>query len=153
MSTLAINKRANYDYEILENYEAGLVLTGQEVKAVRAGQISLKGSYVVFHGGDHPQAFLINAHIGHYKPAGPLANYNPTRSRRLLLKKKELNHLFGRTTNEGLTVIPLKLYTKGSLLKLEIALGRGKKKYDKRQAIRKREWDKKRRTLTKQIRG
>ena len=150
MSTLAVNKRANYDYEILENYEAGIVLTGQEVKAIRAGQIRLKGSYVVFHGGNHLQAFLINAHVGHYKPAGALTDYNPTRSRRLLLKKKELHHLFGRTINEGLTVIPLKLYTKGSLLKLGIALGRGKKKYDKRQAIRKREWDKKRRTLTKQ---
>lgn len=152
MPVVAINKRASYDYEILEDYEAGLVLTGYEVKAAKAGQVSLKGSHVVFRGGQHgqPQAYLINAHISLYRLAGAIGDYDPTRSRRLLLNKKQLNHLFGRASAEGLTVVPLKLYTKDSLLKLAIALVRGKKKFDKRQAIKEREWERKRRTLTKQ---
>jgi SsrA-binding protein len=152
MPALAINKRASYDYEILEDYEAGLVLVGYEVKAAKAGQVSLKGSHVVFRGSQQgqPQAYLINAHISLYRLAGTVNDYDPTRSRRLLLNKKQLNHLFGRTSAEGLTVVPLKLYTKGSLLKLAIALVRGKKKFDKRRAIKERDWERQRRTLTKQ---
>jgi SsrA-binding protein len=152
MPVLAINKRANYDYEILEDYEAGLVLVGHEVKAAKAGQVSLKGSHVVFSGSQQgqPQAYLLNAHISLYRLAGTINDYDPTRSRRLLLNKKQLNHLFGRTSAEGLTVVPLKLYTKGSLLKLAIALVRGKKKFDKRRAIKERDWERQRRTLTKQ---
>ena len=152
MPVLAINKRASYDYEILEDYEAGLVLVGYEVKAAKAGQVSLKGSHVVFRGSQQsqPQAYLLNAHISLYRLAGTINDYDPTRSRRLLLNKKQLNHLFGRTSAEGLTVVPLKLYTKGSLLKLAIALVRGKKKFDKRRAIKERDWERQRRTLTKQ---
>lgn len=152
MPVLAVNKRASYDYEILEDYEAGLVLAGYEVKAAKAGQVSLKGSHVVFRLSDQgqPQAYLLNAHISRYRLAGTIGDYEPTRSRRLLLKRKQLNYLYGRTSAEGLTVVPLKLYTKDSLLKLAIALVRGKKKFDKRQAIKERDWEKKRRTLTKQ---
>jgi len=154
MPVLALNKRVSYDYEILEDYEAGLILAGYEVKAAKAGQVSLKGSHVIFRTTPQhpPQAYLINAHISRYRLAGSLGDYEPTRSRRLLLKRKQLNYLFGRTSAEGLTVVPLKLYTKDSLLKLAIVLVRGKKKYDKRQAIKKRDWERKRRTLTKQTR-
>lgn len=152
MPVLAVNKRASYDYEILEETEAGLVLAGYEVKAAKAGQVSLKGSHVVFKTSDtgQPQAYLINAHISLYRSAGSITDYDPTRSRKLLLKRKQLNYLFGKTSAEGLTVVPSKLYTKDSLLKLAIVLVRGKKKYDKRQAIKERDWERKRRTLTKQ---
>lgn len=152
MPVLAVNKRVNYDYEILEELEAGLVLAGFEVKAAKAGQISLKGSHIVFRSNinNQPQAYLLNAHISLYKKAGPRPDYEPTRSRRLLLKRKQLNHLFGRASTEGLTVVPLKLYTKDSLLKLAVVLVRGKKKHDKRQSIKERDWQRKRRTLTKQ---
>lgn len=152
MPALAVNKRASYDYEILEDFEAGLVLAGYEVKAAKAGQVSLKGSHVVFKLNEkgQPQAYLLNAHISRYRLAGAIGDYEPTRSRRLLLKRKQLDYLYGRTSAEGLTVVPLKLYTKDSLLKLAIALVRGKKKFDKRQAIKERDWERKRRTLTKQ---
>lgn len=136
MSTLSLNKKAKFDFEILQKYEAGLVLTGQEVKSVRYGSVSLNGGYITFHSNE---AFLINVHIPKYKFAGNLKNYDPERSRKLLLKTKEISYLRGKSEERGLTIIPLSLYTKGRHLKLEMAVVRGKKKFDKRESIKKRE--------------
>lgn len=130
------NKRAFYDYEILEKYEAGLVLSGQEVKAVRAKTVSLKGSYVTLKNG---VPFLINAHISPYKHAGKIKNYEPTRSRKLLLNKSEIKSLIGKLQQKGLTLVPLSLYNKHRRIKLEFALAKGKKQYDKRESIKSRE--------------
>ncbi len=137
MPTLATNKRARYDYEILETFEAGLKLLGHEVKAARAGLMSLKASYVTITG-KGPE--LLNAHIGKYKSAGELKEYDTTRSRPLLLKKKEIRQLRGKIHEQGLTLVPLSVYTAHNLLKLEFGLAKGKSKFDKRQSIKEREW-------------
>lgn len=150
MPRLAQNKKANFDYELLEKYEAGLVLLGHEVKAVRAGQVSLKGSFISLRTkGGKTELYLIGCQISPYKQAGPLPEYNQTRERKLLLKGEEISRLLGRKQTEGLTLIPLQIYTKHSFLKLEFAVARGKKKYDKREAIKKREVDRNLRSLTK----
>jgi len=150
MPQLAQNKKANFDYELLEKYEAGLVLFGHEVKAVRAGQLSLKGSYIsVRTKGGKTELYLIGCQISPYKQAGSLPDYNQTRERKLLLKKEEIKKLVGKKQTEGLTLIPLKIYTNHSFLKLEFAIARGKKKYDKRASIKKREVDRQLRTLIK----
>lgn len=137
--SLAQNKKAQFDYEILEKFQAGLVLTGAEVKAAKDGQISLKGAYVNFHNGE---AYLLNAHIGAYKPAGKLPDYDPTHSRRLLLHKKEIRYLQGKTQEKGLTIVPISVYTNNRFVKVEIAVARGKQKYDKRETIKRRDLDK-----------
>lgn len=136
MPILATNKRAIFDYEILETWEAGLVLSGAEVKAMREGQISLKGAYVTLNQGE---LWLINAHISPYKKARMDPGYEPTRRRKLLLKKTEIKRLLGQRQQAGLTIVPLKVYTKRHHLKLEIGLGRGRKKFDKRELIKKRD--------------
>ncbi|MDH4330362.1 MAG: SsrA-binding protein SmpB [Candidatus Moranbacteria bacterium] len=136
MPTLATNKRAGFDYELLDRYEAGLVLSGQEVKSAKTGHISLKGSYVTLREGE---LFLINAKIPKYKFAGELKNYDSERSRKLLLKKSEIKSLIGKIKSQGLTLVPIRVYTKKRLLKLEFAIGRGKKKFDKRESIKKSE--------------
>lgn len=136
--SLAQNKKALFDYEILHKFEAGLVLTGAETKAVKDGQISLKGAYVTFHNGE---AYLLNAHISAYKPAGQPTDYDPTASRRLLLHKKEIRYLQGKTQEKGLTIVPLSVYTKHRFVKVEIAVGRGKQMFDKRETIKKRDLD------------
>jgi SsrA-binding protein len=125
---LATNKRAHHDYEILDSFEAGLELTGTEVKAARSGKVQLKDSYVEFRDG---QAYLVGAHISTYSH-GNRENHEPERPRRLLLKKREIEKLFGRTLLKGFTVVPLSLYLKGNWLKVELALAQGKKLYDKR---------------------
>ena len=137
MPTLAYNKRAKFDYEILETLEAGLVLTGQEVKSIRAGQASLQGAYVVLS--QKQELTLLNANIPAYKMAGSLPNYDPLRTRKLLLNKKEINYLARKLEQTGLTLIPLSLYTKHKKIKLELALAKGKKLYDKRKTIKERE--------------
>lgn len=150
MPRLAQNKKANFDYELLERYEAGLVLFGHEVKAVRAGQVSLKGSFISLRTKNgKTELYLVGCQISPYKQAGPLLEYNQTRERKLLLKGGEISRLLGRKQTEGLTLIPLQIYTKHSFLKLEFAVARGKKKYDKREAIKKREVDRNLRSLTK----
>jgi SsrA-binding protein len=136
MEFLASNKRAFFDYQISDKYEAGLALTGQEVKSVKNGHISLKESFVTIK---NSEFFLTNAHISFYPQAGKSKNYNPTRSRKLLLRKSEIKHLIGKMRTEGLTLVPLRVYTKKRLLKLEFGLGKGKRKFDKRQDIKKRE--------------
>ena len=136
MPVLAENKKALFDYEILEKYEAGVVLTGQETKSAKMGQINLKGSYVTFHNG---KAFVLNMHINKYKPAGPMPDFDPTHSRQLLLHKKEIAYLQGKSLERGLTIVPLRVYTKQRLLKIEVAIARGKKTYDKRESIKKKD--------------
>lgn len=146
MATLAYNKRANFDYQISDTYEAGLVLTGQEVKSIKSGHISLKESFVTVKGNE---LYLTNANVPPYKHAGDIKNYDPTRSRKLLLRKSEIKHLTGKTRIEGLTLVPIRVYTKKRLLKLEFGVGKGKKKFDKRQDIAKRDAEKKIRKMLK----
>ena len=153
MPILAYNKRANYDYNLTDKYEAGLVLLGHEVKSVRNKNLSLKGAYVILKQTKKnlPELYLINCHIAKYKKAGSLDNYNPERSRKLLLKKNEIKNLIGKKKERGLTLVPIKFFTKHNLIKLEFALGKGKKKFDKREDIKKKELDRSMRTLTKQM--
>jgi len=152
MPTLAFNRQARRDYEILKSYEAGMVLKGYEVKSVKNGQINLKGSYVIFKKIDEkslPVPYLVKAHIPIYKPAGQRDEYNPYRDRKLLLNRNEINQLIGKSQEAGLTLIPLKVYTKHSFLKLEIVVGKGKKKFDKREDIKKRDLDRRINALKK----
>jgi SsrA-binding protein len=134
---LASNKRARHDYHVLETFEAGIQLAGTEVKSVREGRVQLKDSYVEFRDG---QAYLVGAHISPYSH-GNRENRDPERVRKLLLKKREIDRLFGRTQLKGLTVVPLAVYLKGNWIKVEIALVQGKKLYDKREAEKTRELD------------
>lgn len=136
MPILAENKKAYFDYQILETFEAGIALSGQEVKSVRLGRIDLRASYVVIQKGE---AWLLNASIAPYQPKNISTDYNPTRSRKLLLHKKEINSLIGKSREKGLTLVPLKVYTKGAQIKLEFALAKGKKQFEKREKIKKRE--------------
>ncbi len=134
---LASNRKARHDYQLLERFEAGIALLGTEVKSVRQGRIQLKDSYVEVVDGE---AFLVGAHISPYSH-GNRANHDPDRSRKLLLKRREIERIMGRVTLQGQTCIPLSVYLKGNLIKLEIALAKGKRRYDKRQAARAREAD------------
>lgn len=129
------NKKARFDYEILETFEAGLVLTGSEVKSLRDKNVQLKDSFIVFQGAD---AYLQNAHIAPYK-AGSYNNHEPERKRKLLMHRKELNNIFDALRERGLTCIPLKIYFKEGRAKLEIALAKGRKTHDKREAIKTRD--------------
>ncbi len=139
MTDLATNKKALFDYDILEKLEAGLVLTGPEVKSVKEGQINLKGSYITFHNGE---GFLLNAYVAPYKPAGRQPEYDPYHTRKVLLRAKELRYLQGKSEEKSLTIVPIRVYTKNRLIKLEIAVGRGRKAFDKREVIKKRDLDK-----------
>jgi len=136
MKDLARNKRATFDYELLERFEAGLVLLGTEVKSVKAGHMSLKGAFVTVREGE---LYLTNAIIPPWQPKNTPEVYESTRPRKLLLSKGELNALLGSKQAAGLTIIPLRAYTKGPRVKLEIALARGKKQYSKKQAKKERD--------------
>jgi len=136
MASFAINRRAKFDYRILETFEAGLVLNGFEVKAIKTGRISLKGSYITVK---NEEAWLINASIPAYQPKNTPEDYDPLRDRKLLLHRQEIKSLIGKTKQKGLTLVPLRVYTKHSKLKLEFGLGQGKAKTDKRESIKKRE--------------
>lgn len=129
------NKKARFDYHVVETFEAGLVLTGSEVKSLRAHQVQLKDSYVSFIG---DEAFLQNAHIAEYKNSS-YNNHTPERLRKLLLNRRELEEIYGALREKGLTCVPLKIYFKEGRAKLEIALVKGKKLHDKREAIKKRD--------------
>jgi len=132
--TIATNKKARHDYHIIESFEAGIVLEGAEVKSLRQGGANIRESYAVIEGGE---AFLCNAHISPYGHGGR-DNLDPLRKRKLLLHKRELAHLEGQISRKGLACIPLRLYFKGRRAKLELALARGKKAHDKREAIKRR---------------
>ncbi len=136
MKILSENKKAFFDYEILDKFEAGIVLIGQEVKSIKAGRINLAGSYVV---PKNEEFFLINATIPPYQPKNVSGDYDPLRSRKLLLKKKEISSLIGKIKQKGLTLLPLQVYTKKGKIKLEFGLALGRKKADKRELIKKRE--------------
>ena len=136
MKVLSENKKAYFNYSILEKFEAGLVLIGQEVKSIKGGRINLAGSYVVFKDNE---PYLIGANVPPYQPKNAPADYNPERSRKLLLKKSEIKYLIGKTKQKGLTLIPLRVYTKKGKIKLEFGIAKGKKKADKREVIKKRE--------------
>ncbi|MBI2635269.1 MAG: SsrA-binding protein SmpB [Parcubacteria group bacterium] len=136
MAIFSENRKAHFDYEILEIFEAGLVLSGAEVKSIKGGRMNLAGSYVNFHNGE---PYLIGASIAPYQPKNQPSDYDPSRSRKLLLNKKEVDYISGKTKQKSLTLVPLKVYNKGRRIKLEFGLVRGKKQYDKRDAISRRE--------------
>ncbi len=135
--TVTVNRKAQHDYHIVRTLEAGLSLRGTEIKSIREGRVSIREAYVR---PDDGEVWLVGAHIAHYAPAGS-ANHDPTRRRRLLLHKRQIAELRRAVESEGVTIVPLRLYLKGGRAKLEIAVGRGKKRYDKRAAIAKRDAD------------
>jgi len=136
MTTYADNRKARFNYEILEKFQAGLVLNGQEVKSIKSGRIQLAGSYVVVQG---EELFLLGATIPPYQPNNAPRDYNPERSRKLLLNKKEIIYLLGKVKERGLTLVPLRVYTMGAKIKLEFGLGKGKREFDKREKLKERD--------------
>lgn len=129
------NKKAYFDYEILESFEAGIVLKGTEIKSIREGKVNLKDSYAIIR---NNEVFLLNTHISQYKE-GNIFNHDETRTRKLLLHKKEILKIKDKLELQGLTLVPLKLYFKGEYVKIQLGLAKGKKNYDKRESIKKRE--------------
>ncbi len=138
MQVYAKNKKALFDYELLEEYEAGIELKGYEVKSIKVGKVSIKGARVILRG---KEAFLVGASISPYQIANTPKNYDPERARRLLLTKKELSELIGKEQQKGLTLPAILLYNKGGKIKLKFAVARGKKKYDKREDIKRRDFE------------
>jgi SsrA-binding protein len=136
MSSYARNKKAHFDFEILETYEAGLVLLGTEVKSIRLGRARLDGGHIIIRGGE---AYLVNTSISAFQSINTAKSYDPERVRKLLLSKKELSKMERSIDADRLTAIPLSLYSKGSKIKLEFALARGKKKTDKRESLKERD--------------
>lgn len=135
--TIAVNRQARFNYEILDQYEAGLALTGTEIKSVRAGRVDLREAYARPQQGE---LWLLNAHIAQYD-AGSIYNHDPRRPRKLLLHREEIRKLSDEVAQKGLTLVALRLYIKNHVAKLEVGLARGKRQYDKRRAIRDRELD------------
>ena len=135
VKTVATNRKARFEYQLLETFEAGLVLKGTEIKSVRRGQISLQEAYVRTDG---KQAWLVGAHIAPYEHASAF-QHDPDREKKLLLNKREIRELYDAVRIKGLTIIPVRVYLKGGRAKVELAIAKGKKKYDKREAIKKRD--------------
>ena len=138
MTTFVENKKAHFNYEILEKIEAGIELLGFEVKSVKKNQGSLEGAYVIVRGGE---AYVMNLFLPPYQENNTPSDYEPRRNRRLILSKKEIKKLAEVELGRGLTIVPISLYNKGNLIKVSIAVVRGKKKFDKREATKKRETD------------
>jgi len=136
--TIVKNKKAYFDYEVLESLEAGLMLTGAETKSIKQGSVNLIGAYVSFHA---DKVGLAKMHVSKYKPAGKVDDYDPERWRPLLLHKKQIALLREKNNEKGLTIIPLRVYTKGRLIKIEIGICKGKKTYNKREIIKNRDVD------------
>jgi len=136
MKVYSENKKAGFDYEILEKFEAGMVLFGQEVKSIKTGHINLSGSYITLASGE---PFLVGVKVPPYQPNNAGADYNEERQKKLLLNKKEIDYLIGKTKVKGFSLIPLKIYENNGRVKLEFGLARGKKKYDKKEKIKKRD--------------
>ena len=136
MTKLADNSKARFDYEMLKTFSAGLELLGYEVKSVRSGKMSLRGSYVAVRGNE---AFLLGADIAPYQPKNVPKDYDSLHPRKLLLSKAEIEELGKAENTKGLTIVPLSVYNKGRFLKLDLAIARGKKKFDKRTSIKKRD--------------
>lgn len=133
---ITVNRKARHEYHILQTFEAGIVLVGTEVKALREGKANLVDSYATIKNGE---VWLVSAHISEYRQ-GNINNHNPTRDRKLLLNKSEIRKLIGKTKEKGLTLIPLRMYFKNGRVKVELALAKGKKSYDKRETIAKRDF-------------
>ncbi len=146
MGNYTENRKARFDYEVLEKYEGGIELLGTEVKAVRKGQMSLEGAFMIVRGGE---IFLINANIPPYQPQNTPEDYDPLRNRKILLTKKEIAELAANDKNKSLTIVPLAVYNKGKKIKVSFALAKGKKKFDKRESIKKRETDRELRRVYK----
>ena len=138
MASYAENRKAYFDYEILEKYECGIELLGQEVKSIREGKMSLEGAFVIIRGNE---AFLINSNIPPYQPKNTQKDYDALRNRKLLLTKKEILELAKNDKNKSLTIIPISVYNKNRKIKVQIALVKGKKKFDKRETLKKRATD------------
>ena len=134
---ICLNRKASFNYFFEDTYEAGIVLKGSEIKSVRSGKANIADAYAIEKDGD---IFLINSHISLYKQAS-YSNHNPMDERKLLLNKKEINKLIGKMQREGFTLIPTKMYFKKGKAKIEIAIAKGKKQYDKRQAIKRKDWN------------
>jgi SsrA-binding protein len=137
LKIISHNRKAAFNYFFKEFYEAGMVLTGSEIKSLRMGKVNIAESYAYDHKGE---IFLVNSHIASYKESS-YNDHNPIRNRKLLLNKKEINKLIGKVNREGLTLIPTKMYFKKGKAKIEIAVAKGKKKYDKRQTKKNRDWN------------
>jgi SsrA-binding protein len=135
VKTIATNRKARHDYHIDDSFEAGMVLTGTEIKSIRAGRVSLRDSYATVK---DDELWLLNAHIAAYDQ-GTYANHEPRRPRKLLMHRREINRISGKLLEKGFTLVPLRLYLKDNLAKVELGLARGKKQYDKRAALRKKE--------------
>lgn len=142
---LADNRKARYDYEFLDTWEAGVVLLGTEVKAIREGQVNLRDSYARVEGSE---VWMYNVHVSPYSHRG-YAGHEPLRKRKLLLNRAEIRKLIGRTVEKGLTLVPTQMYLKNGRVKVRLALARGKKSHDKRESIRKRETDRETRAAMK----
>ena len=138
MQIILENKKALFDYTILEKFQAGIVLRGLEVKSIKTGKMNLRGSFVVIKQ-PGAEVFLIGANIPPYQPNNTPDNYDPKRSRKLLLKKIEIKRLIGKSREKGLTMVPIKVYTIKGKIKIEFAIVKGKKKFDKREQIKKRQ--------------
>ena len=137
LKIICLNRKASFNYFFEDLYEAGIILRGSEIKSVRDGKVNIAESYVIERDGE---LFLVNSHISSYKQAS-YANHNPIQERKLLLNKKEINRVIGKMQREGFTIIPTKMYFKKGKAKIEIAVAKGKKKFDKRQTIKRRDWD------------
>jgi SsrA-binding protein len=136
MKIYSENKKAMFDYEVLEKFEAGLVLFGQEVKSIKTGHVNLSGSYVSLASGE---PFLLGVKVPPYQPNNAGADYNGERQKKVLLNRKEIDYLIGKTKTKGFSLIPLKVYDNNGRIKLEFGLARGKKKYDKKEKIKSRD--------------
>ncbi|MDD5696846.1 MAG: SsrA-binding protein SmpB [Candidatus Pacebacteria bacterium] len=149
---IAENKKAGFDYNILEKFEAGLALNGQEVKSLKTRSISLSGSYVLIKKNDQGKAeiFWVGANIPAYQPLNVEKTYDPQRDRKLLLHEKEINYLIGKSKEKGLTLVPLSVYTKKHKIKISFGLAKGKKKADKRESIKKKDIE---RTIRRELKA
>src|SRR6187551_1243366 len=148
IKVVADNRRARFNYEIGERFEAGVALTGSEVKSLRQGKATIAEAYADARAGE---IWLVNSNIPEYRQAGPFNNHAPKRPRKLLLHEREINKLAGAVEREGMTIVPLKLYfNERGRAKIEIALGRGKKLHDKRETLKKRSWERERGRLLRQ---
>lgn len=145
-STIALNKKAKFDYHLEDRLEAGIVLEGWEVKSMRAGRVQIKESYVIIRNGE---LYLFGAHISPLISASTHINPDPTRLRKLLLNRKEISHLIGSVDRKGYTLVPVALYWKRGRAKLEVALAKGKQQHDKRASIKDREWKRDKERLMK----
>jgi SsrA-binding protein len=148
IKTVATNRKAYHDYHIQDSIEAGITLTGTEIKSIRTGRINLRDAFVR---PEKDELWLLNAHIARYEP-GSYLSHEPTRPRKLLLHRKQIDNLISKVQEKGFTLVPLKLYIKNDIAKVEVALAKGKRQYDKREAITRRETERELRRVIKRQR-